>query len=62
MSQTKVADLTVDDLRKLIREIVTQTLFEVVGDLDEGPELRAYPSNPAARKAIRPQAKCRKAR
>jgi hypothetical protein len=24
--------------------------------------LRAYPSNPAARKAIRPQAKCRKAR
>jgi hypothetical protein len=40
MSQTKVADLTVDDLRKLIRETVIQTLFEVVGDPDEGLELR----------------------
>jgi hypothetical protein len=40
MSQTKVADLTVDDLRKLIRETVIQTLFEMVGDPDEGLELR----------------------
>jgi len=40
MSQTKVADLTVDDLRKLIRETVIQTLFEVIGDPDEGLELR----------------------
>jgi hypothetical protein len=40
MSQTKVADLTVDDFRKLIRETVIQTLFEMVGDPDEGLELR----------------------
>ena len=31
---------TVDDLRKLIRETVIQTLSEMLGDPDEGLELR----------------------
>jgi O6-methylguanine-DNA--protein-cysteine methyltransferase len=32
--------MTVDDLRKLIRETVIQTLSEMLGDPDEGLELR----------------------
>ncbi|MEZ0396875.1 MAG: hypothetical protein ABWK53_10675 [Anaerolineales bacterium] len=40
MAQTKIADLTVDDLRKLIRETVIQTFSEMFGDPDEGLELR----------------------
>jgi len=40
MAPTTIADLTVDDLRKLIRETVIQTFFELLGDPDEGLELR----------------------
>ncbi|MCX8062982.1 MAG: hypothetical protein N3D16_10410, partial [Anaerolineales bacterium] len=40
VTDTRVADLTVDDLRKLIRETVLQTLSEVLSDPDEGLELR----------------------
>jgi len=40
MAHTTIADLTVDDLRKLIRETVIQTFFELLGDPDEGLELR----------------------
>ncbi|MCS7016814.1 MAG: hypothetical protein NZM42_11940 [Gemmatales bacterium] len=40
MTRTTVADLTVDDLRKLIRETVLQTLSEIWSDPDEGLELR----------------------
>ena len=40
MTQTKVADLTVDELKGLIKEVVTQTLSEVLSDPDEGLELR----------------------
>lgn len=40
MAYTTVADLTVDQLKDLIREVVTQTLTEVLGDPDEGLELR----------------------
>ena len=40
MSNPKVANLTVDELRKLIREEVKQTLTEVFADPDEGLELR----------------------
>jgi hypothetical protein len=39
MTQPTVADLTVDELRKLIREVVIQTLLEMFGDPDEGLEL-----------------------
>lgn len=40
MAYTTVADLTVDQFKDLIREVVTQTLTEVLGDPDEGLELR----------------------
>ncbi|MBC7228600.1 MAG: hypothetical protein H5T61_15435 [Thermoflexales bacterium] len=40
MAHTTVADLTVDDLRKLIRETVIQAFYEILSDPDEGLELR----------------------
>jgi len=40
MTPSKVADLSIGELRKLVREIVIQTLLEVLGDPDEGLELR----------------------
>ncbi|GAB4504039.1 MAG: hypothetical protein Fur0043_10320 [Anaerolineales bacterium] len=40
MAHTTIADLTVDELRKLIRETVIQTFSEILGDPDEGLELR----------------------
>ena len=40
MTITKVADLTVNELRKLIREEVKQTISEMFTDPDDGLELR----------------------
>jgi hypothetical protein len=40
MAHPTVADLTVEEFRSLIREVVTQTLLEMFGDPDEGLELR----------------------
>jgi len=40
MAFTTVADLTVEQFKDLIREVVVQTLTEVLGDPDEGLELR----------------------
>ncbi len=40
MTQPTVADLTVDEFKDLIREIVTQTIVELFDDPDEGLELR----------------------
>ncbi len=40
MGGSKVADLTIDEFRELVREIVIQTLFEMLGDPDQGLELR----------------------
>jgi len=40
MSSQKVASLTVDELKKLIREEVKQTITEMFIDPDEGLELR----------------------
>lgn len=37
---TKVADLTIDEFRELVQEVVIQTLSEMMGDPDEGLELR----------------------
>ena len=39
-SATKVADLTINEFRELIQEVVIQTLFEMMSDPDEGLELR----------------------
>jgi len=36
MNQTKVADLTVDEFRSLIKEVVRQTLADLIKDPDEG--------------------------
>ena len=36
----KVADLTVDEFRSLVQEIVVHTLSEMLGNPDEGAELR----------------------
>jgi hypothetical protein len=35
-----VANLTIDQFKDLMREVVMQTLSEVLGDPDEGLELR----------------------
>ena len=40
MVQQKVADLTTDELRSLIREAVLETLSDLIEDPDEGLELR----------------------
>lgn len=37
---TYVSDLSIDEFRTLIRETVTQTLTDLIGDPDEGLELR----------------------
>ena len=40
MAYSNVADLTIDEFRNLIKEVVTQTILEIFGDPDEGLELR----------------------
>ena len=40
MVVSNVADLTIDEFRSLIKEVVTQSLLELLGDPDEGLELR----------------------
>ena len=40
VTPSKVADLTIDEFRDLIRAVVIQTLSEMLGDPDEGLELR----------------------
>lgn len=40
MPQSSVADLTVDELKGLIRETVGQAILDIFGDPDEGLELR----------------------
>ena len=40
MDNTKVADLTVEEFRNVIRETVAQTLAELLSDPDEGLALR----------------------
>ena len=40
MDNTKVADLTVEEFRSVIRETVAQTLAELLSDPDEGLVLR----------------------
>jgi len=40
MEDSKVADLRIDGFRELVREIVVQTLSEVLIDPEEGLELR----------------------
>lgn len=39
MAHATIADLTVEEFRQLIREVVIQTLSEMFGDPDEGLEL-----------------------
>lgn len=38
--ETKVADLSVEELKLIIRETIAQTLVELLQDPDEGLELR----------------------
>ena len=40
MTPAKVADLTINEFRDLVRAVVIQTLSEMLDDLDEGLELR----------------------
>ena len=40
MSYPNISDLTVDEFRNLIREVVTETLLDLFDDPDEGLELR----------------------
>lgn len=39
MNQTKVADLTIDEFRRLIQEVVTQTMSDLIKDPDHNLEL-----------------------
>lgn len=39
MNQTKVADLTIDEFRALIQEVVTQTLSDLIKDTDKNLDL-----------------------
>jgi hypothetical protein len=41
MLGTKVSDLTIDELRAIIRETVQQTVAEMLADSDEGLVLRS---------------------
>jgi len=41
MAYSTVAELTVDQFTALLRQVVIQTLAEVLGDPDEGLELRS---------------------
>ena len=40
MDDSKIADLTVREFKELVREVVIQTIREILGDPDEGLELR----------------------
>ena len=40
MAYSSVAELSVDELRNLIKEVVSQTILEMFGDPDEGLEIR----------------------
>ena len=40
MAPAKIADLTIDEFKELVRETVLETLAELDGDPDEGNELR----------------------
>ena len=40
MVNAKVADLTVDELKSLIRQVMEESLVDMLGDPDEGLELR----------------------
>lgn len=40
MAYSSVANLTVDELKSLIKETVTETILEIFGNPDEGLELR----------------------
>ena len=39
MSLTKVSDLSIDELKNIIREVVEQTITDLIVDPDEGLEL-----------------------
>ena len=40
MNAARVAEMTVDELKGLVREVARQTVMELLGDPDEGLELR----------------------
>lgn len=40
MTYSSVAELSVDELRNLIKEVVSQTILEMFDDPDEGLEIR----------------------
>ncbi len=40
MAYSSVADLTIDEFRGLVKEIVSQTILELLGDRDEGLALQ----------------------
>ncbi|MEJ5197402.1 MAG: hypothetical protein WHX53_00620 [Anaerolineae bacterium] len=40
MTQATIADLSVDEFKRLIHDVVIQTFSEMLGDPDEGLELR----------------------
>ena len=40
MAQQRLADMTADELRAIIREAVTEAMYDFAEDTDEGLELR----------------------
>ncbi len=41
----RVAEMTVDELKGLVREVTRQTVMEILADRDEGLELRGTRPN-----------------
>ena len=40
MAYSTAADLTIDEFKRLVKEVVSQTILELLADPDEGLELR----------------------
>ena len=40
MAYSSVADLTIEEFKGLVKEVVSQTIIELLGDPNEGLELR----------------------
>ncbi|NOZ24417.1 MAG: hypothetical protein GXP25_25345 [Planctomycetes bacterium] len=40
MADQKIADLTMEEFKDLVREVVAETVMELLGDPDKGLELR----------------------
>ncbi len=57
IAQTKVADLTIGELRNLIQEVVKQIIIEMLGDPDKELELQQHIVNRLQRSLVTTQSR-----